>query len=267
MNATFHGDGTLSFYEPVFYFWDEERSKGNKLTDTVTQLDLVVAGLTTQLSYCEPHNFRDCTTPFLVHTVLPALDIIDVTYELFDVEKRSIFKTYTVAEILFEGKRDTFLEKFKTVADMGGQRISTKVGFFYGRNGSSAGVYTIETGENGIDKYQGVTKYNGLSNLTTWKTAYANRIEGTIGHGFSPFLEEGQRVKIFAGDLCRSSELAFNSTSTVDGIPTFLYKPPRDASVPWPENPDQEGFCVPDTKHCPPVGLMDETPCTIQIHY
>ena len=260
VNITFHGDGTMSFMEPLYYFWDEKRSKGNKLTDSVTQLDLVVAGLSHQLSYCEPNSFQDCTTPFLVNNILPALDIFDVTHELFEVEKRSIFKTYTVAELLFEGSRDPFLEKFKSVAQMGGQRISTKLGFMYGRNGSASGIYTIETGENGIDNYQNVLMFNGETSLSMWTNDYANRIEGSTGHGFGPFLQKGQRFKLFAGDVCRSAELIHNGTTDVDGIFTFIIKPPKDFTT-WPDDPRQGGFCVPDTQHCPPLGVMDQTPC------
>ena len=248
-NVTFHRNGTLSFEEPIYYYFEREKSIG-PLSDTVTILDLVIAGISNQYSRC--YGSYNCFTNSLTQKTLAG--------EIFNYHNRTIFKTYTVGDLLW-GHRDDFLHSMSGLATMAGQDTPTTLGLFEGKNGTSSGLYTIFSGEGNMTAYQEIRSFRGLTEMNCWSTKYANMMNGTVGHGFPPFLKPDDSLKIFAGDLCRSSELMYAETQMLNGVEVFVYKPPRWASYPYPKNPDQLGFCTPDETDCPPEGLLNETAC------
>ena len=53
-------------------------------------------------------------------------------------------------------------------------------------------------------------------------------IRGTDGAQFAPFLDKERDLWIFSSDLCRSLYLSFDAETSVMGIDTLRYRPPKE---------------------------------------
>lgn len=89
---------------------------------------------------------------------------------------------------------------------------------FRQRNGTLTEVSTINTGQNGMEKFGYLDHLNGLDHLPFWTTPPCTNISASEGSFFPPreFTESDKRY-IYDKDLCRIIPLEYRSPVYKDG--------------------------------------------------
>nr|CDJ97317.1 CD36 antigen domain containing protein [Haemonchus contortus] len=192
-------------------------------------------------------------------------------------KRETPFIEVSVKEALYDGYKDplldavcgysTFLRKLCEAA-----KIPDRIGFFYGQNNTDDGLYEVSTGFNDVFNISKVFSFNNMSVMpeSVWDSAYAREIRGTDGQLFSPMLDEGPGLEIFAGQMCRSIEMQFLRRSVVGDIAAFRYGLP--VKMFDPSIPQNRGFCNKNgtptffntsiqIPGCLPKGLLDIGRC------
>uniref|UniRef100_A0A0N5CEH4 CD36 family n=1 Tax=Strongyloides papillosus TaxID=174720 RepID=A0A0N5CEH4_STREA len=201
-------------------------------------------------------------------------NIIDI---FLKTENISPFINVTVGEALFEGYKDPLLHLIcsqplmSQICDI--FKIYEKVGFFYNKNGTSDGVYVVDTGVADRSKLSNIYGWNGMFgklNDTYWYGEEARSIHDTDGQLHPPKLDSSKPIVIFAGQACRSITFDFLEKSNYRGVSSYVYSPMK--SMLNMEEEQRKGFCDPKTPRyfnstdtqiegCHPNGLMDASVC------
>uniref|UniRef100_A0A3B3BGY3 Lysosome membrane protein 2-like n=1 Tax=Oryzias melastigma TaxID=30732 RepID=A0A3B3BGY3_ORYME len=166
-----------------------------------------------------------------------------------------VFTSRTVHELLW-GYEDAVLEKAASYSP----GLDKEFGLMYKKNGSDSGEFIYHTGEQNYLDYGRVKTWKGESKLTFWTSDESNRIEGSDGSSFHPFLTKDERLYIFTPDLCRTIYMDFEKEVEVKGIPAYRFTPPRSVFASKEENADNKGFCVSE-KECLGTGVLKVSPC------
>uniref|UniRef100_A0A914YRK3 Uncharacterized protein n=1 Tax=Panagrolaimus superbus TaxID=310955 RepID=A0A914YRK3_9BILA len=184
------------------------------------------------------------------------------------------FLEVEVSEMLFEGYADPFLDQVcslpfvnfvcESVLD-----LPDRIGFFFDKNGSTSGVYVVDSGLTDADLIGNIRTWNGQNRVPDgwWSNYEATEIHGTDGTLFNPFLSKEQKITVFVKDLCRSIDLYFKEEIDYKGITAYRYViPQKELDTTRPEN---KGYCNENNKiiypeqakDCLPPGLIDLSRC------
>nr|UFE16637.1 cluster of differentiation 36 [Tor putitora] len=160
----------------------------------------------------------------------------------------TLFQKRTVKELLW-GYKDPML--------------SSTLGVFYPYNDTFDGPYTVFTGRDDINKVATIERWAGETSLSYWNDSYCNKINGTDGSSFHPFLDKKEPLFFFSSDICRSISAVYEGTVDLKGIDVYRYMLPPEALASPVENPDNQCYCTDPviTKNCTTAGLLDLTPC------
>lgn len=82
-----------------------------------------------------------------------------------------------------------------------------------------------------------------LRKLNFWSSEKANRILGTDGTFYPPFLNRSSRIESFSPDMCRSYSLTYLKDNEIDGVKTYDFHLPSNIFSNSSINFDNEGFC------------------------
>lgn len=131
------------------------------------------------------------------------------------------------------------------------------------RKGVSDDTMTIFTGEDDINKLSVIHRLNDDENLNFWATDECNRIDGTDGSQFPPYvMDKKHPLNIFSKAFCRKFPLYYDSeVNILGGIPAWRYKAPLDVFATPDTNPSNQCFCDQKTGVCPPSGVFDVSQC------
>uniref|UniRef100_A0A673H5N9 Platelet glycoprotein 4 n=1 Tax=Sinocyclocheilus rhinocerous TaxID=307959 RepID=A0A673H5N9_9TELE len=100
----------------------------------------------------------------------------------------TLFQNRTVKELLW-GYKDPML--------------GSTLGVFYPYNDTIDGPYTVFTGKDDINKVATIESWAGEPSLSYWNDTYCNKINGTDGSSFHPFLNKKEPLYFFSPDICR----------------------------------------------------------------
>ncbi|VDM16502.1 unnamed protein product [Hydatigera taeniaeformis] len=139
--------------------------------------------------------------------------------------------------------------------------VETIIGLYAGKNNSAGPTFEVNDGVEDTTKVGQIITFNGRREMSVWRTSLANRIVGSDGSLFSPFL--GSNVNVFSGDVCRS--LQFHAaekpeTVYINSVPTTKFCLSKDTFLSPDEYPDNRGFCL-DYPDCPKSGTLDMRKC------
>lgn len=153
------------------------------------------------------------------------------------------------------------------------------------RNGTLTEVSTINTGQNGMEKFGYLDHLNGMDHLPFWDSAPCTNISASEGSFFPPreFTESDMRY-VYDKDLCRIIPLEYRSQVYKDGkndlfesanrftvfpnriinintagIPADLYELPENAYGDAKNNPDNA--CYDSNDYDAIKGLQNISPC------
>lgn len=128
------------------------------------------------------------------------------------------------------------------------------------RNGTLAEVSTINTGQNGMDKFGYLDRLNGLDHLPYWNERPCSNIRASEGSFFPPreFTKSDMRY-VYDKDLCRIIPLEYVRTVYKDGIPADLYEMPSNTYGDSDNN--SNNTCFDEDNFKPVKGLQNISPC------
>lgn len=233
-NITFHPNFTVSYRENRQYYFEPSMSAGNE-SDVVTIPNMLVLGASVMME----------NLPFAVRLMISA------TFKTFG---EGAFLTKPVGELMwgYDSALVEFLNKY-----LPGQLPSTgKFGLFAEFNNSNTGLFTIFTGKDDIRKIHDVDSWNGLRELSYWKTPQCNMINGTAGQMWPPFMTKETTLPFYSPDACRSLELVYQRPGMMSGIPLYRYVAPKTMFANGTDYAPNEGFCP-----CRQSGLLNVSSC------
>ncbi|XP_073694991.1 platelet glycoprotein 4 [Garra rufa] len=222
-NITFNDNFTVSFILPAGAIFEPSMSVGSE-EDVFTSLDLAVA------VWC--YSLLDHK---LANLLIQRADA-------------SLFQNRTVKELLW-GYKDPML--------------GSMLGVFYPYNDTLDGPYTVFTGKDDISKVATIDRWQGETSLSYWNDPYCNKINGSDGSSFHPFLDKKEPLFFFSPDICRSISGIYERTVNLKGIDVYRYMLPPEALASPVQNPDNMCYCTDRvlTKNCTTAGLLDLTAC------
>jgi len=131
------------------------------------------------------------------------------------------------------------------------------------KNGSTDGEYKIQTGVGDSSLFGETILYNGKSTLGFWEPlSHCDKINGSDGSIFPPFVEKSWRIPIFSSDLCRSVDLDYHSEMEMHGIKGYRFKLARDALEDPVVNRNNRCYCKESNDmECLMDGVLDVSAC------
>uniref|UniRef100_H2VEP6 Scavenger receptor class B member 1 n=1 Tax=Takifugu rubripes TaxID=31033 RepID=H2VEP6_TAKRU len=233
-NITFHPNSTVSYKEYRSYYFEPSMSVGNE-SDVLTIPNMLVLGAAVMLESLS----------------VPVRMIISMAFKTFD---EGPFLTKTVGELMwgYDSKLVNFLNKYLP----GMLPSSGKFGLFSEFNNSDTGLFTIHTGKDDIRNVHKVVSWNGLTELSYWRTPQCNMINGTAGQMWPPFMTEESTLPFYSPDACRSLELVYQRSGKMKGIPLYRFVAPKTLFANGTDYSPNEGFCP-----CRQSGLLNVSSC------
>ncbi|XP_028318866.1 scavenger receptor class B member 1 isoform X1 [Gouania willdenowi] len=233
-NITFHDNGTVTYREYRRFFFEPTMSVGNE-SDVVTIPNMLVLGAAVMME----------NQPYVLRLLISA------TFKKF---KETPFLTKTVGELMwgYDSGLVDFLNKYLP----GMLPTSGKFGLFADFNNSNTGLFTIFTGRDDIRNVHKVDSWNGLKELSYWRTPQSNMINGTAGQMWPPFMTKETTLPFYSPDACRSLELVYQRPGVAKGIPLYRYVAPKTLFANGSDYAPNEGFCP-----CRQSGLLNVSSC------
>ncbi|ODM99661.1 Platelet glycoprotein 4 [Orchesella cincta] len=237
---------TVTYKEHVIFHFEHELSGELKLEDEITIINTPYVAAAIKINNELPWPLDSLANMILIQY------------------KESLFVRRTVEEILFKGWTVPFLQKIET--DMGLSLVPNNTfGLLMGQNDTAQGPYTVARGTSDKSRFGTILKYKNKSELPYWpKSSHCNKIVGSDGTIFPPFVEKHTALKLFNSDLCRSSYLSYNKSIDFEGIKGYRFKVPPIALADPRENNENRCFCPnvedePET--CLKRGTLNLGPC------
>ncbi|RWS03945.1 lysosome membrane protein 2-like isoform X1, partial [Dinothrombium tinctorium] len=173
--------------------------------------------------------------------------------------------TKTVEELLY-GYTPKFYDKLSTVSPFLPFTLPDKFGFMYKKNNTAEGVWKIYTGKSDLNKIGSVVTWNNLTHLSCWNGTSCNKIEGTDGTMFHPFISPEEKFYLFNADVNRSLALAFERNSQVHSLNSYRYVLPKEFFTAPNVSGENSCYCVNkpvenEQNLCAIDGVLDVSKC------
>ncbi|KAF4114546.1 platelet glycoprotein 4 [Onychostoma macrolepis] len=173
---------------------------------------------------------------------------------------------HSLANLLIQRSNSTLFQKRTVKELLWGYKdpmLSSTVGVFHPYNDTFDGPYTVFTGKDDIKKVATIERWAGEPSLSYWNDPYCNKINGTDGSSFHPFLSKKEPLFFFSSDICRAISAVYDRTVDLKGIDVYRYMLPPEALASPVENPDNQCYCTDPviTRNCTTAGLLDLTVC------
>ncbi|XP_045595505.1 lysosome membrane protein 2 [Procambarus clarkii] len=241
-NLTFNDqEGSVTYVQNKTFYFREDLSKGYKLSDHVTTINAVMMTLGAKFEALKP--------------ALKAL--IEIWFVRFEVKP---FITKPVGELLFYGYDEPL---FKVLAPMTNDpvHVTGKFGFFYPKNNSNDGTYTVYTGVNGMAEYQNIVRWRGKENIEFWKEDAwggnsCNMINGTTGNQFPQPVSKTKPLRLYTAELCRSIYAVYQKEVRHGHLTLYRYVLPPELLA---DNLENECYCT-DKFTCR-ASMINVAPC------
>jgi len=247
-NITFDSTGkTIEYATWLTYEFDAEMSFPLTEEDKITGVNLVmvvaaameeaVKGLMWNLSWALVEEYFQL---FETHTVGEWLfQGIELPHVYFNFSKVYI---EPFASIAFNG---TFTELLAMMGQSVDQIVDNKISYYAQYNGSTDGLYRVNSGKGNMDTYLDILQWNGASQLSWWNNTYCDMINGTDGTQFPPRFVDKKNVtvRMYVPQLCRSLYLAYQKE--IDGLPFTIkrFGAPPEMLQSGDKNPDNKCYC------------------------
>ncbi|XP_055952441.1 protein croquemort-like [Argiope bruennichi] len=236
VNITWHPNGTVSYLQIKRWFYEPSLTNGS-LDDLVTNVNVPLATAVNRGIRSGDSFFISGIDTILEHT------------------QSTLFVTKSVRNLLFDGYEE---EIFETAKEIGIEVPYDKFGWFYPKNNSDDGEYTIFTGKTDVDKYGYVDLWKGSKNLSA-RHPPCNRIQGTAGDMWPPFrVGKHEKLSLFVADICSTLELSYLEDVDVNEIESHRYWLDHTALDNGKYEEQHACLC---TDSCMPAGALDIETC------
>lgn len=108
-----------------------------------------------------------------------------------------------------------------------------------------------------------IDNFNGKPKLDFWGTNECNRIDGTDGAQFPPYMMNKKTpLQVFIKAFCRKFPLVYDSEVNIfDGVPAWRYKAPRQVFGNPAQNSENQCYCHMNSGTCAPSGVFNASLC------
>ncbi len=120
-------------------------------------------------------------------------------------------------------------------------------------NSAQLPLYTMYTGELNPYNLSKIHLFNGREHLDFWKTKECNRVQGSDGATYNPYIHEDDTLWFFNDQLCRSLPLVYERDVVSRGLPGLRFSPREDVFKSPRSHPENECYCV-DQTLCDMIG-------------
>ncbi|XP_019871825.1 scavenger receptor class B member 1 isoform X2 [Aethina tumida] len=239
-NIKFHDNGTVSFNQEKIYHFDESQSVGSE-DDVVVVPNIPMLSATSQSKNA---------ARFLRLAMASIMDILKI----------KPFVEVSVGQLLW-GYEDPLLKLAKDVVPKEQKLPYEEFGLMYNKNGTSKDTVTMFTGSSDITKYGLIDKFNGMPNMSHYKTDQCNSLHGSDGSIFPPHMTKNTTVHVYDKDLCRLLPLVFDEEVVgSNDVPAFRMTPPKNVFDNPEDNPENDCYC-PHGPPCAPSGFFNVSLC------
>lgn len=184
-------------------------------------------------------------------------------------KKEGPFMTDTVENFIFTG---SYREVFKPLKWFIPKKAlpDLKFAVLYNRNNTwnpdTDYIMTTSAGFGLNQTYHDLNQYvymNGSTNLPFWgPDGNCNKLHGTDGEFFSPFLDPTKNLEVYSADLCRKLSLKSRGQISIEGISAYKFTLDDKSLQSGAKNPDNRCYCTSKVKtDCQIDGLIDLSTC------
>ncbi|XP_055858648.1 scavenger receptor class B member 1 [Episyrphus balteatus] len=206
------------------------------------------------------------------NVIVPNIPLLSASVS---VDKMSFFQKFTASHAINALNLDAFLEvpiddfiwgysdKLINVLRNFMPELRPKFGMLMNRNGTSPDTLQIHTGVDDVQKLGVISQFNGMDQLNFWRDDECNRIDGSDGSQFPPYLmEERKPLHVFTQALCRKLPLHFEEEVTIlKEIDVWRYRTPMNVFANPDDNPENACYCDASSVKCLPSGIFNGTQC------
>ncbi|XP_021004437.1 protein croquemort [Parasteatoda tepidariorum] len=236
VNITWHPNGTVSYFQIKRWYFEPSMTSGS-LDDLITTVNVPLATAVNKGIRSGDTFYLNGVDAMAQHT------------------KSTLYVTKNVRDLLFDGYDD---EIFEAVKEMGIVVPYEKFGWFYAKNGSDDGEYTIFTGRNDLAQYGYVNLYKG-SSVVPGRQPPCNSVGGTAGDMWPPFRnDKKEKLDLFVSDICSTLQLTYLSEVEVNEIESYRYWLDETAFDNGKHNEFNSCQC---SDVCMPPGALDIETC------
>jgi len=134
-------------------------------------------------------------------------------------------------------------------------------GFFFNQKstGKHLGLYTMYTGMDNPYNLSNIALFNGNKQLNFWKTDQCNKVHGSDGSSFHPYISDQDTLWFFNDQMCRAVPLVFDQHISQQGLPGLRFKPREDVFMSSSKYPDNT--CFESESRVNGDGVFDLTDC------
>ncbi|KAG1701393.1 Scavenger receptor class B member 1 [Nymphon striatum] len=271
-NITWNANETVSYLERHVYTYQQNMTN-------LHEDDVIVSINAPLLTLAKTVENKDFWIKFIADLALVTL-----------LKNEKLFVKHTVKELAFDGYHD-ILVALSSLVEKHPPVYGNRFGWFYPKNNSNDGLYTVRTGKKDFSKYLWVEKWQHQSvvksllkkaksenkdpyfailtyrdtpflddkspahSLNYWSGEYCNAIKGPVPELFKPLNHE-KKLDMFVTDLCRSVQLEYKEDVMVhEVIKSRHYVMPNSTLEKSPQN---KCFC---NGKCFPTGVMNISKC------
>lgn len=241
-NISWNRNGTVSYTIVKTFQFDANASAGLE-SDTVLLPNVPVLTALWQASH-SPGG-----------AMLPAIK------QLMDELKLEPFSKKTVQQYLW-GYDDPLITLSRQLLPPNKRPANLNFGYLVGKNITPSGVFTVSNGYEKHEEYAQILYFNGIDEQDKWSTDECNKIRGSDGLAFPPFLNENSSLYLYQPDFCRPLELIMKNPKervTHENIETLRFQPAEHVFGSVDEFPENECYC--SAKPCAPKGTFNVSLC------
>lgn len=137
-----------------------------------------------------------------------------------------------------------------------------RFGLFLLKNSSKEedlGEYSMYTGEGDPYRLATIHSYNNKQNLDFWNETRCNKVHGSDGASFNPYIKKTDTLWFFNDQLCRAMPLVFDQEIEQEGLPGLRFVPSEEVFMSADKYPQNSCFAGED--RLVGDGVFDVTVC------
>lgn len=107
-------------------------------------------------------------------------------------------------------------------------------------------LYTMYTGAGNPYKLATIHSWNWKTEMDFWNTSSCNKVRGSDGAAFNPYIEEQDTLWFFNDKMCRALPLVYSKKVNHKGLPGLRFQPREDVFMSAESYPENSCYAGPE---------------------
>jgi len=107
-------------------------------------------------------------------------------------------------------------------------------------------MYTMYTGEGDPYKLATIQSFNGVEEMDHWNASECNKVHGSDGAAFNPYIKPSETLWFFNDQLCRAMPLVWAQNVEHKGLPGLRFEPREDVFMSSTNHTQNSCFAGPE---------------------